>query len=396
MRRLVQLLTLLLPVCAYSAEEHTPSWPLWDGRESVEQYARRTNLPPTKTLDLGNGVNLELVLIPAGKFVMGTPEPKPVDEEALHKKIVAGKAVLAAGGGILLVLICAAILRAIRKKTRFQYSLRRLMAMTFAASLCVLGGMHWRFTARTLARAQAEYPAALARYRNSKGGDEQPAHEVTLTKPFYMAKCKTTEEQFYMAMCKATEEHYQYVMDHNPRDFEGPKFPVDMVSWDDAQGFCKKVSEQLPHTMPCPASGEGNWTACLPTEAEWEFACRAGTTTTYYSGDTEADLGRVAWYEANSRYTRHPVCQKEPNAFGLYDMLGNLNEWCQDWFDPFLREEAAVDPQGPPEGFLRVLRGGSLISTPEWCRSACRRWSTPNDRLMGHGFRLVVVVDRTP
>ncbi|MGD0092778.1 MAG: hypothetical protein ABSE73_22935, partial [Planctomycetota bacterium] len=105
MCRLLQLITLLLPVCAYSAEEHTPSWPLWDGHETVEQYSRRVSLAPTLTLQLGNGVALELVLIPAGKFIMGTPEPKPVDEEAFRKKIVAGQAFFAAGAGVLLVLL---------------------------------------------------------------------------------------------------------------------------------------------------------------------------------------------------------------------------------------------------------------------------------------------------
>ena len=117
---------LACAVCAFAVSaENAPSskaakpWPLWDGQESIEHYAKRANIPPTMTLDLGNSVQLELVLIPAGKFIMGTPKPEPVDEEGFSKKIVTGQAVLAAGGGILLVLIAFAILRAIREKRRF-------------------------------------------------------------------------------------------------------------------------------------------------------------------------------------------------------------------------------------------------------------------------------------
>jgi len=338
--------------------------PLWDGKESVAQYARRVNLPETQTLDLGNAVSLELVLIPAGRFIMGTPEPKPVDEEAFHKKIVTGQAVLAVGGGILLVLIGFAILRAIRERRRFQYSLRRLIAMTFAAGLCVLGGMHWWHSGRKLAQAQAEYSAAFARY-NDAGDYEKPAHEVTITKPFYMGKYKVTQEQ------------YAQVMGTNPSRFRGPRLPVETVSWDDAQEFCKKVSEKTGQTVR------------LPTEAGWEFACRAGTTTVYYTGDTEADLGRAAWYGVNSKGTTHPVGQKEPNAWGLYDMHGNVWEWCQDWYKKY-EGGAAADPTGPATGTYRVVRGGVWLFSPGYCRSAARYGRAPVQRDYTGGFGVVL------
>ncbi|MGD0094428.1 MAG: formylglycine-generating enzyme family protein [Planctomycetota bacterium] len=326
---------------------------------------------------MGNGVCLELVLIPAGKFVMGTPEPQPVDEEVFHKKIVAGKALLAAGCGILLVLVGFAILRAIRQKRRFQYSLRRFMAMAFAASLGVLGGMHWWHSTKALSQVRAEYAAALARYRRAYDW-EKPAHEVTLTRPFYMAKFTTTQEQ------------YQQVMGTNPSNFKGPKLPVETVSWDDAQEFCKKLSERTAGVSPARTQAGGTPAVRLPTEAEREYACRAGTKTTYYSGDKEADLARVAWYEANSGGSTHPVGQKEPNAFGLYDMHGNVWEWCADWYGEYAAG-AATNPVVQAAGNDHVLRGGSWYDGPRHCRSAHRGWSDPGDRFMSFGFRLAVL-----
>ncbi|MCY3021712.1 MAG: formylglycine-generating enzyme family protein [Planctomycetota bacterium] len=359
-------------LCAgvYGGEDQSRSGPLWDGRESIEQYAKRADLSPTKTLELGGGVNLELVLIPAGKFTMGTPEPKPVDEEGYRKKIVIGEATFAAAIGALLVLIATIIIRAIRKRHRPQYSLARFMAMTVVAGVAVMGGMHWWFSTKALALAQTEYKAALARYQSSYDG-EKPAHEVTLTMLFHMGKYPVTQEQ------------YAQVMGTNPSHFKGQDLPVETVSWDNAAEFCKKVSEKTGLIVR------------LPTDAEREFACRAGTTTTYYTGDTEADLGRAAWYSANSGGKTHPVGQKEPNAFGLYDVHGNVWEWCQDWYEGY-KPGAVVDPQGPSDGQVRVLRGGAWYDIAGICRSARRLRLTPARRYYYLGFRVVVVATRTP
>ena len=194
---------------------------------------------------------------------------------------------------------------------------------------------------------------------------ELPAHEVTLSKPFFPGKFEVTREQ------------YQQVMGANPSNFKGAKLPVEMVSWDDTQEFCKKVKEKTGQTVR------------LLTDAEWEFACRAGTTTTYYSGDTEADLGRAAWYGANSKWTTHPVGQKEPNAWGLYDVHGNVWEWCQDWYGEYAAG-AATDPQGPATGISRVLRGGSWSFVPRGCRSAFRGNVQPGYRNLDVGFRSIL------
>ncbi|MCY3019208.1 MAG: formylglycine-generating enzyme family protein [Planctomycetota bacterium] len=358
--------------CAFAsaadAQPQAPS-PLWDGQESIADYAKRTNLPPTRTLDLGNGVNLELVLIPAGKFVMGTPEPKPVDEDGYHKRIVTGQAALAAGIGVLLVLIAVVIIRAVRQRHKPQYSLGRFVLMILTASVAVLGGMHWWYSTKGLAQARAEYKAALARFQTS-GEWEKPAHYVTLTRPFHMGKYEVTQAQ------------YAAVMGTNPSRFKGANLPVVCVSWDDATEFCKKVSAKAGLAVR------------LPTEAEWEFACRAGTNTTYNTGDTDADLYRAAWYGASCKSTTHPVGQKAANAFGLHDMHGNVFEWCADCFEKY-KPGAAVDPQGPSEGQDHVLRGGSWSYPPEYCRSASR-WLGSDSRFVDFGFRVVVEVPRTP
>jgi len=365
------LLASLAALAALAARAAEPQpFPLWDGAETIEQYARRANLPPTQTLDLGNGVKLELVLIPAGKFTMGTPEPVPVDEDAFYDKMRLGALAVAVGAGALLVLLAVVVIRAIRQRRRPQYSLARLLAMTLAAGVGLLGGLHWHFSAKGFAEAQAEYQGALARY-NEADDDEKPAHEVTLTKPFYMGKFEVTQEQ------------YQQVMGTNPSAFKGRDLPVEQVSWDEAQEFCKKAGEKTGLAVR------------LPTEAEWEHACWAGTKTTYYTGDAEADLDRAAWWDKNSGNTTHPVGQKVPNAWGVYDMHGNVWEWCGDWYETYKAKEA-VDPQGPAQGQYRVLRGGSWGFSPRYCRSAYRRRSNPGYRSDYIGFRVVVVAPGTP
>jgi len=360
MYRVLGLLTLVLcatgSLCwllaARAAEPPAtqPAYPFWDGQESIEQYAQRVNLPPTKTLDLGDGVKLELVLIPAGKFIMGTPEPKSP---------WIGGSILGIAGLIVLVLVGRLLWRAFRERRRPQFSLRWLIVVVLILGVAQYGGFRcWR---------------AVQASRNYWSG-ESPAHEVTLTTPFHMSTHEVTQEQ------------YQQVMGVNPSHFKGPRLPVEMVSWEDAVAFCKKVSEKTGQTVR------------LPTEAEWEHACRAGTTTMYYTGDTKADLDRVAWYGANSKETTHPVGQKAANAWGLHDMHGNVWEWCLDLGQEYCSPAAAVDPQGPSDGQYRVVRGGSWhFDDAGYCRSASRLGYDPGYRDPRFGFRVVVeVTPRAP
>jgi formylglycine-generating enzyme required for sulfatase activity len=300
---------------------------------------------------------------------MGTPAPAPIDEDGFHKRIVTAQVLIVVSGGLLLVLLGAVLVLSFRKWQRPKFSLARLLAMTVLAGAAVLSGMYWRQALKAFDAARAEIAAAQARYKAAYD-NEKPAHPVTLTQPFYMGKLDVTQEQ------------YAAVMEQNPANFKNKNKdnPVETVSWDDAQAFCKKLTEQTKERVR------------LPTEAEWEFACRAGTTSTYYSGDSDKDLDRVAWYYANSKSSTHPVGKKDPNAFGLYDMHGNVWQWCQDWWEDNYLHAAPADPQGPAQGGTRVLRGGSWGNLPVDCRSAYRFSYDPDFRYQYFGFRVVVVL----
>ena len=201
--------------------------------------------------------------------------------------------------------------------------------------------------------------------------DTSPVHKVALTKPFYMGKYAVTQEQ------------YEQVMGVNPSYFKGAKNPVETVSWDDAQEFCKRLGQATKQTVR------------LPTEAEWEYACRAGSQTEYCNGNGVEALKKVGWcsYDGNwgSAGGTKPVGSFQPNAWGFYDMHGNVWEWCQDWYGDYAAKVAA-DPQGHVQGAYRVLRGGSWNSNPGTCRSALRSGFFPIHRDYFVGFRVVVVV----
>jgi formylglycine-generating enzyme required for sulfatase activity len=230
---------------------------------------------------------------------------------------------------------------------------------------------------------------------SNSGDDDETPHEVTLSQPCYMGVHEVTQSQ------------YEQVMESNPSHFKGRSNPVEKVSWDDAVEFCRKLSSLR-------AEKSAGRVYRLPTEAEWEYACRAGTTTTYSYGDDETQLSEDAWFGDNSGDRKidvekiwikekrsfdtrlsanncrpHTIGGKHPNGWGLYDMHGNVFEWCQDWGGDY-PTHAVIDPTGPSSGSSRVYRGGSWRNEARYCRSAYHQSSAPGVRAGAIGFRVVL------
>ncbi len=208
--------------------------------------------------------------------------------------------------------------------------------------------------------------------------DEHPQHRVRITKPFYLGVHEVTQEQYEQVMGKHPWSGQPYVK-------SGADYPATYVSWEDAVAFCEKLSAK-----------EG-CTYRLPTEAEWEYACRAGSTTSFFFGDDYSALGNHAWYYENAwnagQQYAHSVGQKKRNGWGLYDMHGNVWEWCADWYgEGYYKESPVDDPPGASSGDDRVFRGGSWLSLPRNSRSAFRLRLYPVVRDFSIGFR----VSRTP
>jgi formylglycine-generating enzyme required for sulfatase activity len=196
---------------------------------------------------------------------------------------------------------------------------------------------------------------------NNGDADEKPVHQVIITKWFEMGKYEVTQAQ------------WEAVTGNNPSRFKGANLPVENVSWNDVQAFISSLN----------ARSNDGYIYRLPTEAEWEYACRAGTT-----GDYAGSLYEMAWYEDNSGGKTHPVGTKQPNAWGLYDMHGNVWEWCADWKGSY-ESGTATDPRGPSSGSARVSRGGGWFHPAAICRSAFRDSLSPGSRGGHLGFRLV-------
>jgi len=201
------------------------------------------------------------------------------------------------------------------------------------------------------------------------GGDEEP-YRATLTRPFFLSVHEVTNAQ------------WKRVMGSTPSTWNDDNRPVEQVSWQDAMEFCQKLSA-LPEEK---AAGR---VYRLPTEAEWEYACRAGTTTRFSFGDDLSAAGDFGWFDFNAGSQTHPVGEKKPNGFGLYDMHGNVWEWCSDMYGPYPKGEAS-DPQGAFEGSARVIRGGCWLFSAARGRSAGRLWADPSIRRHNLGLRLAL------
>ena len=255
-------------------------------RKQQEEAAKALGISRTLTLDLGNNVTMKVVLIPPGRFMMGSPGSE-----------------------------------------------------------------------------------------KGRGANEGPQREVTLSRAYYMGVYEVTQEQ------------YDAVMGANHSEFEGAKKPVESVRWDEAVAFCRKLSEKTKQNVR------------LPTEAEWEYACRAGTATPFNTGESISMFqANYMWNHSHGGHWPDLFPKKttatgsfKPNALGLYDMHGNVREWCSDWYAAnFYASGGNQDPQGPPNGALRVQRGGAWDDLPERCRSASRGGDVPGNSYTNTGFRVVV------
>jgi len=199
---------------------------------------------------------------------------------------------------------------------------------------------------------------------SGRSNNEEQRHQVKITEPFYMSITEVTQQQ------------YIQIMWHNPSVFKDAGNPAERMSWGGAMEFCRRLSKKTGKEIT------------LPTEAQWEYACRAGTDTRFSFGEDNQSLESYCWYKANSNQQSHPVATKKPNAWGLYDMHGNVQEWCSDRFDdPYYSRSLSIDPEGP--SILRVVRGGSHAHTGDFCRSASRRGSSSDNRSGVIGFRVV-------
>ncbi len=217
----------------------------------------------------------------------------------------------------------------------------------------------------------------MGRYPGEQNSNEWEdfQHQVTLTRAFCLGRYEVTKRQWQAVMQTTPWAGEPYMLDH-------PDSAAVYVSWDDAQAFIAVVN----------TLGQGTFS--LPTEAQWEYACRAGTTTRFYWGDDPSytQIGNYAWYmtnayDAGEQYA-HVVGAKLSNAWGLYDMSGNVREWCQDWWEDQYSSGVVTDPTGPSSGFRRVCRGGVWDIYARECRSASRYRFGPSQRLNGYGFRL--------
>ena len=194
--------------------------------------------------------------------------------------------------------------------------------------------------------------------------DEKPAHSVTLS-------------TYYMSETEVTQELWQEVMGSNPSYFKGSRRPVERVSWEDSQEFIRRLNQRTGKNFR------------LPTEAEWEYAARGGRKSYGYKYAGGSSIGDVAWYHDNSGNTTHPVAQKRANELGLYDMSGNVREWCQDYYDAY-PSSSQTNPTGPSLGSHHVIRGGSWYNIARYCRVSFRYSNSLSNRYDFLGLRLAL------
>ena len=247
-------------------------------------------------------------------------------------------------------------------------------------------GVKFKSVTNSIGMVLIEIPAGKFTMGSPKGEEDHQVNEVqvsvTLTKPFRLGKTEVTQGQWKSVMGTEPWNGHEYVQ----ADYD---CPATYVNWDDATDFCEKLTTIERKAGKLKADEKYR----LPTEAEWEYACRAGTQTAFSFGDDESKLGEYAWFVGNTagEYYPHKVGMKKPNPWGLHDMHGNVWEWCSDWYDN-RKLAGGTDPAGPKGGSDRVVRGGDWIREARYCRSAYRRDDFPTYRDCYYGFRVVRVL----
>jgi formylglycine-generating enzyme required for sulfatase activity len=217
--------------------------------------------------------------------------------------------------------------------------------------------------------AFARLPAASFNMGSPGGNDdERPVHRVRISRAFEIAKYEVTQAQWDAVM-----RNPHAPKDTNPSKFKAPERPVENVSWQDVQAFIKALNAR-----------DQKHVYRLPTEAEWEYAARGGSTQ-----EAADDLNSIAWYKENSAGETHPIGQKIANSLGLHDVFGNVQEWVQDWYSPGYGGDASTDPAGNTEGSYKVYRGCAWLSEAKYCRAAYRAFDFPTQGQYSVGFRLV-------
>jgi formylglycine-generating enzyme required for sulfatase activity len=208
-----------------------------------------------------------------------------------------------------------------------------------------------------------------------RSNNESPQHLVRISKPFYMALTPVTQRQWKAVMRQFPTASGKFVQINDDN-------AMGMISWVDANEFCRRLSVKTRQTVK------------LPTEAQWEYACRAGSQTRFYYGDDPdaSHLSEYAWFDKNiaDQQYPHPVAQKKPNAWGLYDMHGNVNQWCADYLGPYPVRPVS-DPTGPGSGTFHVFRGGSFMTGAKLCRDAARNRNIATRRIIDNGLRIIVI-----
>ena len=275
-------------------------------------------------------------------------------------------------------------------KRRGKRSIRAVSWVLFMVVCLLLCGQ----SSNSANRIETEAGVAMVLIRTGEmmmGGldgmvDEQPPHQLRIS-------------SYYIDTCEVTQEEFERLMAENPSRWKDPRRPVERVRWSDAIKYCnaRSLEEGLQpcydlETWQCDFSANGYR---LPTEAEWEYACRAGSKTSYFFGEEKKKLTNFAWFDDNSVGMTRPVGTKLPNPWGLYDMYGNVAEWCNDFYQvDYYKESPPQDPRGAPSSETRVVRDGSWNSPAERCRSAFRDNEDPGyaDVCFGYeiyGFRVV-------